>query len=112
MEEERLITCEKIEQWAEDLLTLCLVAKEGKEHEVWLATYHLFCGLKMFDFMSADDREKVRDVYDKTKGMFDFKLILKDKKTKKAEIKNNTPAPQDKNKEENKEEKKKTKKKI
>ena len=99
---------EKIEQWAEGLLTVAVVAKEGEEHDIWLLLRHLFIAVKIHDDLQPEEKKKVQQVIKLTKGMFFSKFSVKDKKTKKEEIKKNTPAPQVKNKEEYKEEKKKT----
>ena len=92
--------CEKIEQWAEGLLTVAVVAKEGEEHDVWLLLRHLFVAVKMHDGLQPEEKKKVQQVIKMTKGMFFSKFSVKETKKKKREIEKNTPIPSRKEKEE------------
>ena len=99
---------EKIEQWAEGLLTVALVSKEGEEHDIWLLLRHLFIAVKIHDELLPEDKKKVQQIIKMTKGMFFSRFSVKETKKKKREIEKNTPTPPIKEKEEKEKDNEKT----
>lgn len=73
---------ERIEQWAEGLLTVALVSKEGEEHNIWLLLRHLFIAVKIHDELSPEDMKKVQQIIKQTKSMFYSRFSLKETKRK------------------------------
>ena len=73
---------ESIERWAEDVLTVCVVAKEGAEHDVWVLLRHLFSAVKMHDNMEQEDRQKVAQVIKIAKRMFASNFTLRTKRAR------------------------------
>ena len=92
-----------VERWSEDVLTVCLVAREGKEHNLWVLLRHLFVAVKMYDLMSDDDRQRVDSIVKKSKMLFTSKFDLREKKRKKTEKESLPPHPLLKEKEKLKE---------
>ena len=92
-----------IERWAEGLLTVSLVSEQGPEHTVWVLLRHLFAAVKLHDLLSDDDRRRVADIVKKTKGMFDSRFSLKERKRKTKKQKGLPLAHPTKEKETNKE---------
>lgn len=99
---------EKIEQWAEGLLTVALVAKEGEEHDIWLLLRHLFIAVKIHDELQLEEKKKVQQIIKMTKGMFFSRFSVKEKEKKKRETEKNTPTPPLKEKEEKEKDNEKT----
>ena len=104
--------CEKIERWAEGLLTVAVVSKEGEEHDIWLLLRHLFIAVKIHDDLQPEEKKKVQQVIKMTKGMFFSKFSVKETKKKKSKNEKNTPTPPIKVKKEIKEKNEKTQKKY
>ena len=84
---------EKIERWAEGLLTVAVVSKEGEEHDIWLLLRHLFIAVKIHDDLQPEEKKKVQQVIKMTKGMFFSKFSVKETKKKKSKNEKNTPTP-------------------
>ena len=84
---------ETIERWAEDVLTVCVVSKDGAEHDVWVLLRHLFSAVKMHDNMELEDRQKVAQVIKTAKNMFASKFVLKEKKVRSPRKRKNSPTP-------------------
>lgn len=99
---------EKTEQWAEGLLTVALVSKEGEEHNIWLLLRHLFIAVKIHDDLQPEEKKKVQQIIKMTKGMFFSRFNVKETKKKKREIEKNTPTPSRKEKEEKEKDREKT----
>ena len=97
-----------VERWSEDVLTVCLVAREGKEHNLWVLLRHLFVAVKMYDLMSDDDRQRVDSIVKKSKMLFTSKFDLREKKRKKTEKESFPPHPLLNEKEKLKEKNKRT----
>ena len=93
----------QIEQWAEGLLTVALVAKEGEEANVHRCLHHLFVAVKLFDQMSEEEQKVCQNVIELTKRMFFSKFTLKERKRQRKEKKNLPHTPSDKEKEKIKE---------
>lgn len=88
-----MMNTETIERWAEDVLTVCVVSKEGAEHDVWVLLRHLFSAVKMHDNMELEDRQKVAQVIKTAKNMFASKFVLKEKKVRSPRKRKNSPTP-------------------
>lgn len=88
-----MMNIETIERWAEDVLTVCVVSKDGAEHDVWVLLRHLFSAVKMHDNMELEDRQKVAQVIKTAKNMFASKFVLKEKKVRSPRKRKNSPAP-------------------
>ena len=73
---------ETIERWAEDVLTVCVVSKDGAEHDVWVLLRHLFSAVKMHDNMEQEDRQKVAQVIKIAKRMFASNFTLRTKRAR------------------------------
>lgn len=99
---------ERIEQWAEGLLTVALVSKEGEEHDLWLLLRHLFIAVKIHDELSPEDMKKVQQIIKQTKGMFFSRFSVKETKRKEKKKKILSPDPSSIEKENIKEKSEKT----
>lgn len=100
--------CEKIERWAEGLLTVAVVSKEGEEHDIWLLLRHLFIAVKIHDDLQPEEKKKVQQVIKMTKGMFFSKFSVKETKRKEKKKKIFSPDPSSIEKENIKEKSEKT----
>ena len=77
-----MMNTETIERWAEDVLTVCVVSKDGAEHDVWVLLRHLFSAVKMHDNMELEDRQKVAQVIKIAKRMFTSNFTLRTKRAR------------------------------
>ena len=99
---------EEIKQWVKGLLVVAVVSEDGDDRDLWQCLYHIFCGVKMYDKMSAEDRKKAESVIKLTKRMFYSKFSVKETKRKEKKKKIFSPDPSSVEKENIKEKSEKT----
>ena len=80
---------EKIEQRVIDLLEISAVEREGKEHSLWLALYHMLMAVSVMDMMN--DEEKTQVV--KMKKHFDYFFSTKFSIKKRSRKEKKKPFP-------------------
>lgn len=80
---------EKIEQRVIDLLEISAVEREGKEHSLWLALYHMLMAVSVMDMMN--DEEKTQVV--KMKKHFDYFFSTKFSIKKRSRKEKKKPSP-------------------
>ena len=90
-----MIDYEKIEQYANDLLTVMGVRKDGEEQLLWLFLHHACCAAAIYEVLDDGMKPTYDETLKRLNYFFSSKISLKQRKRRKGKI---PPTPPNKRK--------------